>query len=346
LAFGWAIISTAFHAENKIAPAIAAAVGAELVAVCSRDQGRAERFAEKHGARAAYHSVDDMLRDSRVDAVFDVSPNYLHARHTLQAAQAGKHVLADKPLAITLEDALAMVRQCRARGVKLGLGFEMRQHPGHILARDVIAQGALGRIGLAQGLWAHGDRGQTEPEPRTGLRQWWQQPELVGGPAPMMRMGLHLVDLLRFLLRQEVSEVVAMNADQAGQQPVESLVTMCLRFGGGAIATICIGLLLPDSPNDIRLYGTDGRITGRSTLGTTLEGEIEIVSETLNQTEVYPSDPLLGFVEMLEDFRRAVEEDREPAATGVDGLRVVQVTLAMIESARTGRTIRLEPLSI
>ncbi|MEE9161874.1 MAG: Gfo/Idh/MocA family oxidoreductase, partial [Candidatus Neomarinimicrobiota bacterium] len=308
MAFGWAIISTGFHSENRIAPAIAVTPGAELVAVCSRDQGRAEEFAEKHGAKAAYHSVEDTLRDSRVDAVFVVSPNSLHARHTLQAAQAGKHVLAEKPMATTLEDALAMVRQCRGNGVKLGLGFEIRQHPGLIFARDVIAQGALGRIGLAQGLFGGGVRGQTAPRPRSASQQWWEQPELIGGASPMMGMGVHVVDLLRFLLGQEVTDVAAITDGQTEQQPLEHLVTMSLRFGGGTIGTICVGLLLPDSRNDITLYGTDGRITGRSTLDAVRQGEMEIVSETVNQTEAYPGNPLFSFVEMLQDFRRAVEE--------------------------------------
>ena len=346
MAFGWAIISTGSHANNRIAPAMAAAPGADLVAVCSRDQGRAEEFAEKHGAKAAYISVDDLLQDSRVDGVFVLSPNSMHAGHTVQAAQAGKHVLTDKPMATTLEDALAMVRQCRAAGVKLGLGFELRQHPGYILAREVIAQGTLGRIGLAQGLWGFGVRGLTAPRPRTGVQQWWAQPELVGGASTMMGMGVHVVDMLHFLLDQQVTQVAALTDGQTEQQPLENLVTMSLRYDGGTIATICTGWLLPDANNDLTIYGTDGRISGKATLNAARQGEFEIVSETVNRTETYPSDLMPNFVDMLEDFRGAVEEDRESAATGVDGAKVVQVTLAMIESARTGRTIGLEPLSI
>ena len=312
--------------------------------MCSRDQGRAEEFAEKHGAKAAYDSVEDMVQDSRVDAVFVVSPNFLHARHTLLAAQAGKHVLAEKPMATTLEDALEMVRQCRAKGVKLGLGFEIRHHPGHIFAREVIAGGALGRIGLAQGLFASGVRGQTAPRPRTASQQWWEQPELIGGASPMMGMGVHLVDLMRFLLGQEVTDVAAITDGQTEQQALEHLVTMSLRFDGGTIGTLCTGWLLPDSRNDITIYGTDGRFTGRSTLNAARQGEVEIVSETVNHTEAFTSNLMPNFVGMLEDFQEAVEKDREPAATGEDGAHVVQVTLAMIESARTGRRIKLEPL--
>ena len=151
MALGWAIIGTGMHADTKIAPAIHTAQGSELVAVYSRDRGRAEQFGLKHESKAAYDSVEDLLKDSRVDAVFVASPNFLHASHTRQSARAGKHVLAEKPMATTVEDALAMVRECRDNGVKLGTGFELRHHPGHLLARDLISSGTLGRVGLAQG---------------------------------------------------------------------------------------------------------------------------------------------------------------------------------------------------
>ena len=118
---GWAVISTGLHVDHKIAPAINATPDAELVAVCSRDQDRAEACAAKHGAKAAYSDLGALLRDSRVDAVFIASPNALHAQHALQAAQAGKHVFSEKPMTTTLDDAVAMVRTCRTRGVKLGV---------------------------------------------------------------------------------------------------------------------------------------------------------------------------------------------------------------------------------
>ena len=114
VAMGWAIIGAGTHPHLKIAPAMQAARDTQLVAVYSRARERAETFAQNHNAKAAYDSVDALLRDSRVDAVFVASPNYLHAAHTLQAARAGKHVLAEKPMATKLQDALAMVRGCRA----------------------------------------------------------------------------------------------------------------------------------------------------------------------------------------------------------------------------------------
>lgn len=346
MALGWAIIGVGTHPHLKVAPAMGLANGADLVAVYSRSQERAESFAENHDAKAAYDSMDEMLKDSRVDAVFVASPNALHAGHTLQAARAGKHVLTEKPLATTVEDALAMVGECKAKGVKFGTGFELRHNPGHILARDVIAKGVLGRISLAQGQWGLGVRGQRNHVPRTGLREWWEHPEFIGDASIMMGLGVHAVDLLRFLLKQEVTEVTAMTDGQTEEHPLENLATMSLRFESGIIATVCCGRMLPDTQNDFAIYGTDGRITGKATLWEAQMGRVQVVSETVNWAETYPYNYLGNFVAELDDFRQAVEQDREPAATGVDGLQVTRVTSALVESARTGRAVKLEPLSV
>src|SRR5919109_1735877 len=146
MSFGWGIVSTGKHPDIKIAPAMAAAEGGELVAVYSRDQHRAEAFAQKHGARAAYRRLGDLLKDSRVDGVFVSSPNALHAGHVVQAAEAGKHVLCEKPMATTIADAVRMLQACRGAGVTLGVAFNLRLHPAHVRAREIVASGALGRV--------------------------------------------------------------------------------------------------------------------------------------------------------------------------------------------------------
>lgn len=346
MALGWAIIGTGMHPHLKVAPAMDLAKGAELVAVYSRSRERAETFAEDHDFKAAYDSMDEMLKDSRIDAVFVASPNALHAGHTLQAARAGKHVLTEKPMATTVEDASAMVRECRVRGVKLGTGFELRFNPGHILACKVISQGSIGRISLVQGHWGRGVRGERFHVPRTGLRGWWEQPELMGNASVIVGLGVHAIDLFRFMLGEEVTEVTAMTDGQTEQQPLEHIATMSLRMESGIIAAVSCGRMLPDTLNDFSVYGTDGRVTGRATVWEARMGSVEVTSDSVNHKQVYPYDYLGNFVDELEDFQRAVEDDLEPAATGVDGLQVTRVTSAVIESARTGRAVKLEPLSI
>jgi predicted dehydrogenase len=162
----------------------------------------------------------------------------------------------------------------------------------------------------------------------------------------MMGTGVHVVDALRFVLNQEVTEVAAISDGQRLSQPLEQLLAMTLRFGCGTIATLCCGRRLPDSRNDLVLYGSLGRLVGSDALWEGRQGTFEVVSETVHATETYPPQPLANFIDELDDFHRAIREDRDPAANGLDGLRVVQVTLAMIASARDQRTIRIEPLTV
>ena len=132
MSIGWAIISCGDFADSRGAPAINQAMGAELVAVYSRDRDRGEAFAEKHGAKTAYASVEDVLSDPRIDAVYITSPNHLHAQYTTMAARAGKHVLVEKPLSVNMAEGVEMLQVCRDQGVKLGVGLHLRHHPGHI----------------------------------------------------------------------------------------------------------------------------------------------------------------------------------------------------------------------
>jgi 1,5-anhydro-D-fructose reductase (1,5-anhydro-D-mannitol-forming) len=209
-----------------------------------------------------------------------------------------------------------------------------------------MAEGVLGPVALAQGQWGFGTRGQGALPPRTGLRQWWDSPELMGGASTIMGTGVHVVDLLRFLLGQEVAQVAAITNGQTQQRPLEQLAAVSLRFDGGTIATVCCGRLLPDTRNDFNLYGRHGRITGTATLWEARQGRLEVVSDTVNKVEVYQYEYLGNFIAELKDFHQAIEEDREPAASGLDGLRVVETTLAMIESAKDGRTVTIEPAEV
>ena len=160
MSIGWAIVSTGRHADTFVAPAIGTAEDTHLVAVYSRERERAEVFAGKHGAQIAYTSLEALMADSRVDVVFIASPNFLHAPYTKMAAQAGKHVLVEKPMAVDLDEAVDMVRTCRAHNVKLGVGFHLRHHPGHREARRLIEAGILGIITLAQAQMGSGIRGK------------------------------------------------------------------------------------------------------------------------------------------------------------------------------------------
>ena len=130
----------------------------------------------------------------------------------------------------SVEDAIAMIQACRQHGVTLGVGFHLRTHPAHLEILRVLQQQALGTVAILQGQWGFGTRGQTMPPPRPPLQQWWEDPALIGGASTMMGTGVHVVDLYRFLLGQEIVEITALADGQTPSQPLEQLLTMSLRF--------------------------------------------------------------------------------------------------------------------
>lgn len=340
---GWAIAGIGSHADLKIAPAIRRTRDGRLAAVYSRDRRRADAFAAAHHAGAAYDDLDDMLADPRVDAVFIASPNHLHAPQTLRAAAAGKPVLVEKPMATSVAAAAAMVDACRRHAVPLGLGFELRFHPAHLWARQLLDAQAIGRVRLARAQWGRGNRGEPEHLPRAGLRQWWETPELIGHASVLVGLGVHLFDLIRFLFRQEVTEVTALTDGQTDRQPLEHIAAVALRLTDGAIAQTLCGRMLPDTQNDLALYGSDGRIATQETIWEARLGQTEIVSAAASQSQSYEYDYLANFVAELDDFHDALKTGRPPAATGADGLQAARITAAAIESARTGRAVKIPP---
>jgi len=346
LGIGWALIGTGNYPDSRIAPAAALAEDTSIIAAYSRDQQRADAFASKHGALAAYTSVKELLADPRVDVVFIASPNHLHTEHTILAAKAGKHVFVEKPMATSINDCVAMIKACKANGVKLGVGFQLRFHPGHIEASRLVRDGALGKVALVQGLLGSGVRGEVARELRTGLRGWWETPDMVGNSRSMIGSGVHCLDDLESILGQTVVELAAITDGQTPEAPLENLASLSLRFSGGAIGTMVCGNRMPDAMNDVTVYGSDGRVFLKNSAGPALGGSLEVTSETVNTTVSYEPDPLALTKWQIEGFNRAVFQDEEPRASGMDGLRSVQVTEAMIESAKTRRTVSVEPVNV
>ncbi len=289
--------------------------------------------------------MDGLLQDPNVNAVFISSPNDLHATHTIAAAKAGKHVLVEKPMATTMRDASDMVRTCRDNGVKLGVGFQLRFHPGHIKARQVIRSGSLGVISMIQGQWSLGRRGVVEPVVRTGRSAWWGDPMMMGGAFTLMGTGVHVIDLLQFMMDEPIVEVAAITDGQTEERPMEQAAAVAIRFRNGTIGTIVAGSRMPDTENDAMVYSSNGKIALRGTLWEAQTESLEVVSEHQDLSESYKEDLITLYRMQIESFNRALENDEEFHASGEDGLSAVQVTLAIIESASTGRAVSVDPIA-
>jgi len=203
-----------------------------------------------------------------------------------------------------------------------------------------VADGALGRVSFAHADWCRGVRGQEAPPPREGLQAWWDDPSLIGAGA-FMATGVHCADLLRYVLDDDVAEVSAVS-DATPEKPLEELVTLSLRFKSGVIATLLTGRRTPDyERNDVNVYGTLGRAGLNASIDMNQAGALAVRTDALTEDEAYAPHPFELYTKQVQAFDAAVEGNGAPLATGLDGLRVVEITLAMVESARTGARVSL-----
>ncbi|MHB1005577.1 MAG: Gfo/Idh/MocA family protein [Chloroflexota bacterium] len=328
MTIGWGIVGLG-NIAARMAKAVEAAQGAELIAVCSRDHAKAKTFARQHGAANAYTVYEEMLRDPAVQAVYVSSPNALHASQTVAALQAGKHVLVEKPMALTVAEAEQMAATARSNGRLLGVGFHLRRHPVHAEMRRLLAAGEVGEPIFASAVWGS----YTPDYPRD---RWQMDPNLAGAGS-IMGIGVHLLDLLCWLLGREVEQVAAFADGPSERYPVEFLTAGLLRFRGGAVAEFTSSRRLPNSPNSIVVYCEGGRLEGQSTLGMDPAGRLAIVRGAETLIKHLPLRDL--YVEEVEAFCHAAEKGEPFSASGEDGVRSVALTNAVLAAAREGRAV-------
>jgi 1,5-anhydro-D-fructose reductase (1,5-anhydro-D-mannitol-forming) len=339
----WAFVGAGRHAELWIAPAIEAAANAKAVGVWSRQTANAETFAARHGIEQIYHHLDEVVADPGMDAVFVSTPNSLHAAHTIAALRAGKHVLCEKPMAVDVGEAKAMVGAARSSGVQLGLGFHLRHHQLLQEARHRVEAGDLGDI-----LYATAQFNLTSsPPPRVNIPHapWKRDPVQMGGAAALMGMGVHVVDLLRFLIGREIAAVSAFALDYQPEMPLETFAQVLLEFEGGAQGHLAYGGRFPLSKNDVVLYGSKGRIVAEDVVDVRTGGALHFsVPDGPAGRRADTHQPMLvdNYPREIEAFSAAVETGQPFAASGVDGLRSVEVQVAIIESQRTGKRVTVE----
>ena len=328
---GWGLIGTGKIADDRILPGINAFAGNKLVGVVSRDAARANAFAKKFGAQHAYTSYDDMLRNPDVTVVAIHTPNSLHAEQAIAAARAGKHVFCDKPMATNAADAERIVRECDKAGVKLGVNFHNRCMPCFIDMKKIIDSGEIGEVLLVECEASPGAR------PGGTLSSWRVDPAMAG-LGTTYSIGVHVYDILRYLLSSEVEMVSTLFDTPRGVMEQTSLSTF--RFANGAMAQLNVNEKAPYPHNDIVIHGSKGRITGNGLTRSRAGGEMHVISEDgKTRTKEYPATN--AHAASVAAFSKALLEGRDPSPSGIDGLRSVQLTDAMAKSAWDGVHVRL-----
>lgn len=330
----WGIIGMGDIATRATAPAMAQASNNRLVAVMRRDLDRARELARESGAVRAYGTVDDLLEDDEVDAVYVATPLHAHACQTIQVAEGGKHVLCEKPMALNAEEGEQMVQACDANGVKLMVCYYQRFNRRHQKIKDLLDAGEIGRVTAVRLNFSS----LNPDEPGA----WRQAPEL-GGGGNLMDCGSHCVDLIRFLVG-EVTQVSALVDTLAFGYPVDDTATMLLKLDNGSQAVVSThwSTLIPDDQESaaLAIYGTEGTILSAPLHEKLSRGTLRVLTAK-GETEYHFEQS--AHVAMLEAFADSVEHDTPLPMTGRDGVIVSKVIAAAYESAAQGRAVNIEP---
>jgi 1,5-anhydro-D-fructose reductase (1,5-anhydro-D-mannitol-forming) len=247
----WGIIGCGDVAEHKSGPPLYQTPGSELIAVMRRDATKAADFARRHGARRSYTDAAALVDDPDVNAVYIASPHSSHPMHVRIAAAARKAVLCEKPMGISVADALACVEACRAHGVPLSVAYYRRSWPIVRKMRELLRDGAIGRVVAARVQLA--DHFGGDPD-----RPWLTSRASSGGGA-LANAGSHWVDLIRYLLG-DIATVNAHCSSHASGFETEDTIAVQLETVEHALVSLSITLQSPINMNEFDISGTEGRL--------------------------------------------------------------------------------------
>jgi len=323
----WGIIGASGVAHRRTMPAIKMADNNELHALMVRDLGRAKKLAEEHGASAYYDSVDDLLSDQEVDAVHIATPVYLHCDHVIRAAEHGKHILCEKPMAINTDECKRMIDACHENNVLLEIGFTLRFHPCFREIKQIAGSGELGEIIEA--------RSSLLKSYEIEEGAWRGNPAMSGGGV-LMDMGAHAIDMLIYILG-DVSKVAMLGNSRIKGWQVEETATVLLQMENGANAIADSSFVVPHTDITLELYGTKGTLLLYNGKGYQ-EYIMKVYTDELKE-EFKPTQNL--YKNLVEHFSRCLDGDEDPVAPGIAGLKSTQVISAAYESLASGKIVQL-----
>ncbi len=310
----WGIIGAGDIVRRRVAPAINDLPSCELTAIARANADKAEEFAREFGAKRWYADWRELIKDDEVDAVYVATPVYLHAPQTIAAAEAGKHVLCEKPMAMNTAECDEMIAACEANGVKLGIAYYRRFYPVLARVRELLASGEIGRPAVAQiNSFEYVDIEPDDP------RHWFLEKAKNGG-GPMMDFGCHRLEVLTNLFGS-VHRVSSLTANvQWKDREVEDTAVATIKFESGPVATVTVthGAFEPQDTLDI--FGTAGSIH----IPMLNRGDVRIVTKGGERCESHPNgantdEPLIS------DFTNAVLNDKKPSVGGDTGREIARL---------------------
>jgi 1,5-anhydro-D-fructose reductase (1,5-anhydro-D-mannitol-forming) len=319
-ALRWGLVGLGRHVAEEIAPAMQRSAAAQIAACAGRDISAAGIFAERFAIPRAYDTFQDLVHDQDVDAVFVATPNALHAAVVLAAARAGKHILCEKPLALTVADGRTMVAACREAGVQLRVGLHLRFARSLQRVAEILHSGTIGAPRAVS---------MERTAPAEERAPWREDPAQGGGI--LFDVGVHLLDLLPRLFATEIAAISALATPEPQTGAAADTITMLLRLRNGVQATLRVSRDAPFAGNDLVVIGTAGMLrTGP--LRWANEHRIAVTTATGTNEETIAATDLYGA--QIDGFAADVADSGGRLATGEEGVRLIALADAVQRALR------------
>lgn len=333
---GWGFIGASNIAKQWMADAVRTQTNHDVVAVMSKSLPRAQAYASDLQIASAYDSVDALLADPTVDVVYVSNTNELHKAAVLAAADAGKHVFCEKPLALNLIDAAEMVKACKYADVVMATNHHLRNAATHQAIRAELVAGTIGQvIGVRIFHAIH------LPKP---LQTWRvNNPESGGGV--VLDVAVHDADVVRYLLAEDPVDVMAYAQMGGMASGVEDGAMAIMQMPSGALVQTHESFMVPYAGTGLEIHGTQGSIFAKDVMSQRPSGTVEVVTESGRRQLNIKHHNLYHY--SLAQFAKAITtKECQPAVTGEDGLNALAIALAISESAAKRQRVVIDYPSI
>jgi len=324
----WGVLSTANIGVKKVIPGMQQGELTSVVAIASRDLAKAQEKAAALGIPTAYGSYEELLADPNVDAIYNPLPNHLHIPWTIKAAEAGKHVLCEKPISLTSAEADTLLAVRSRTGVKIGEAFMVRSHPQWLRLRALLDEERIGQLRSFFGFFSYFN---IDP---ANIRN-----RMDAGGGALMDIGCYLVQASRFAFAQEPTRVVAI-LDRDPQMHTDRLTSAILDFPGGQAIFTCSTQLVPYQR--FHFLGAKGRIELEIPVNTPPDRPTRLLIDSGSDlfgggitTETFPACD--QYTLQGAAFSKAILEDTEVPVPIEDAIRNMAVIEAIFRSAKTGQ---------
>ena len=309
----WGLIGCGDIAQKRVAPALSQSPQSELAAVSRANPDRLDEFADAFRVRRRFARWEELVQNEDIDAVYVATPVNLHAEQTIAAAEAGKHVLCEKPMAMNVAECDRMIAAADANGVKLGVAYYRQFYPVVKRVKEVIDSGEIGKPTVVQVdafEWMN-------PDP-SDSRAWRLRPEIAGG-GPMFEFGCHRIQLLLHLFGP-IQTVSAITSNALFDREVDDTAVGSFEFANGIVATLTVSHAVMEPRDTFTVWGSEGSMHVK----VLNEGDLIIRTRDNERSETHK--PARNIHQpLIEDFVQALMDDRKPLVTGEIGRSVARV---------------------